>query len=95
MKIQHMKFEVKVKRLNGNESTIITKTRRISKMVVYNLYLVLNDEPIEIYDKNTRQVIYEGSSNDIPKIVMERLVHYLSVVNDKEGRYIRTIIVID
>lgn len=64
-------------------------------MVVYNLYLVLNDEPIEIYDKNMRLVAYEGSSNDIPEIFMNRLVHYLTVVNDKEGRYKRTIIVID
>ena len=64
-------------------------------MVVYNIYLVLNDEPIEIYDKNLRRVVYEGSSNDIPKIYMFRLVQRLTVVKDKEGRYIRTIIVID
>lgn len=64
-------------------------------MVVYNLYLVLNDEPIEIYDKNIRMVVYEGSSNDILEKYMDRLVHYLTVVNDKEGRYLRTIIVID
>lgn len=64
-------------------------------MVVYNLYLVLNDEPIEIYDKNIRMVVYEGSSNYIPEKCMDRLVHYLTVVNDKEGRYLRTIIVID
>lgn len=64
-------------------------------MVVYNLYLVLNDEPIEIYDKNIRMVVYEGSSNDIPEKHLDRLVHYLTVVNDKEGRYLRTIIVID
>lgn len=64
-------------------------------MVVYNLYLILNDEPIEIYDKNIRMVVYEGSSNDISEKYMDRLVHYLTVVNDKEGRYLRTIIVID
>lgn len=64
-------------------------------MAVYNLYLVLDDEPIEIYDKNTRRVVYVGSSNDIPEIFMNRSVHYLTVVNDKEGRYRRTIIVID
>ena len=71
------------------------KEVRYQKMVVYNLYLVLNDEPIEIYDKNIRMVVYEGSSNDIPEKYMDRLVHYLTVVNDKEGRYLRTIIVID
>lgn len=65
------------------------------KMVVYNLYLVLNDEPIEIYDKITRMVVYEGSSNDIPEKYIDRSVHYLTVVKDKEGRYLRTIIVID
>lgn len=64
-------------------------------MVVYNLYLVLNDEPIEIYDKHMRIVQYIGSSNNIPKTLMDRLVHYLTVVNDKEGRYLRTIIIID
>lgn len=40
-------------------------------------------------------VVYEGSSNDIPEKYMDRLVHYLTVVNDKGGRYLRTIIVID
>lgn len=63
-------------------------------MVVYNLYLVLIDEPIEIYDKNMRQV-YVGSSNDIPNIFMDRSVHYLTAVNDRGGRHARTIIRID
>lgn len=40
-------------------------------------------------------VVYEGSSNDIPEIYLDRLVHYLTVVKYKEGRYLRTIIVID
>lgn len=64
-------------------------------MVVYNLYLVLNDEPIEIYDKTIRMVRYIGTSNNIPNNLMDRLVHYLTVVNDRDGKYIRTIIVID
>lgn len=64
-------------------------------MVVYNLYLVLNDEPIEIYDKTIRMVRYTGTSNNIPNNLMNRLVHYLTVVNDRDGKYIRTIIVID
>lgn len=64
-------------------------------MVLYNLYLVLRDETIEIYNENTQTVVYVGSSNNIPKRYMDRLVHYLTVVNDKEGRYLRTIIVID
>lgn len=64
-------------------------------MVVYNLYLVLNAEPIEIYDKTIRMEVYEGSSNNIPEKYLDRSVHYLTVVKDKEGRYLRTIIVID
>lgn len=64
-------------------------------MVLYNLYLVLRDEPIEIYNEITQRVVYEGSSNNIPKRYMAKLVHYLTVANDKEGRYLRTIIVID
>lgn len=64
-------------------------------MVVYNLYLVLNDQPIRIFDKNMMEVIYEGSSNEIPEKCMNMPVHYLTVVNDKEGRYICTLIVID
>lgn len=64
-------------------------------MVVYNLYLVLNDEPIEIYDKITRRVVYKGSSNVIPERYINRSVHYLTVVMDKEDRYLRTLIVID
>ena len=53
-------------------------------MVVYNLYLVLNDEIVQIYDKNTRRVEYEGSSNAIPSRFMDRLVHYLTIVH-KQG----------
>ena len=50
-------------------------------MVVYNLYLVLNDEPVQIYDINTRSVEYEGSSNAIPIRFMNRIVHYLTIVD--------------
>lgn len=49
-------------------------------MVVYNLYLVINDEPVQIYDKKTRRVEYEGSSNGIPIRFMNRIVHYLTIV---------------
>ena len=48
-------------------------------MVVYNLYLVLNDELVQIYDRNTRSVEYEGSSNAIPIKFMNRLVHSLTI----------------
>lgn len=64
-------------------------------MVLYNLYLVLNDEPIELYDENMRVVRFKGSSNDIPYALMDRLVHHVTVVQDKEKRYKRLIVVID
>ena len=71
-----------------------TLRRRDIKMLVYNLYSVLNDQPIEIYDKNLR-LIYACSSNDIPEILMSRSVHHLTALNDKEGRCARILIVTD
>ena len=65
-------------------------------MVVYNLYLVLNDdEPIEIYDKHKRMVRFKGSSYEIPYALMDRVVQHVEVVQDKEKRYKRLVIVID
>lgn len=64
-------------------------------MVLYNLYLVLNDEPIELYDENMKVVRFKGSSNDIPYAFMDRLVHHVTVVQNKEKRYKRLIVVID
>ena len=64
-------------------------------MVVYNLYLVLNNEPIMIYDRYTQIVAYKGSSNNIPNELMERLVHHVTLELDKEKRYKQLIIVID
>lgn len=64
-------------------------------MVVYNLYLVLNDEPIAIYDKHMRSVRYTGSSNNIPNELMGRLIYYVTVVQDKEKGYKHLIVVID
>lgn len=64
-------------------------------MVVYNLYLVLNDEPVQIYDEDIRRMRFEGSSNDIPDILMDRYVYYVTAVQDDEKRYKQLIIVID
>lgn len=64
-------------------------------MVVYNLYLVLNDEPIQIYDEDIRQVRFEGSSNDIPDILMDRYVYYVTAVQNEEKDTNKLIIVID
>lgn len=48
-------------------------------MVVYNLYLVLNNELIEIYDEKARMVRFEGLSNDIPNNIMDRYVNNLTI----------------
>lgn len=48
-------------------------------MVVYNLYLVLNDELIEIYDEKARVVRFKGLSNDIPNNLMGRYVNNMSI----------------
>lgn len=64
-------------------------------MVVYNLYLVLNDEPVQIYDKNTRRVEYEGSSNAIPIRLMDRLVHYLTIAHTQGTKKYYQLIVLD
>lgn len=64
-------------------------------MVVYNLYLVLNDEPVQIYDKNTKRVEFEGSSNNIPDRFMDRLVHNLTIVHIKDTKKCYQLIVLD
>lgn len=64
-------------------------------MVVYNIYLVLNDdEPISIYDKHRGMVCFKGSAYEIPYALMDRLVHQVAVVQGKEKRYKRLLIVI-
>lgn len=59
-------------------------------MVVYNLYLVFNNEPIVIYDKHMTMTRFEGSSNDIPDSLMDRFVHYITIVryNDSYKQFI-------
>lgn len=64
-------------------------------MVVYNLYLVLNDELVQIYDKKTRRVEYEGSSNAIPIRFMNRLVYYLTIVDIQATKKCYQLIFID
>ena len=62
-------------------------------MVLYNLYLVLNNEPIMIYDKCVKMVRFSGSSDDIPQALMDRYVHYITIARDEEHIY--QLIVID
>lgn len=52
-------------------------------MVLYNLYLVLNNETIKVYDNVTQSVVYEGSSENIPHELMNALVHDIAIVHEK------------
>lgn len=52
-------------------------------MVLYNLYLVLNNEIIKVYDNITKSVVYEGISEDIPDELMGELVHDMTIVHEK------------
>lgn len=52
-------------------------------MVLYNLYLVLNNETIKVYDNITNSVVYEGISENIPGELMSELVHDMTIVYEK------------
>lgn len=52
-------------------------------MVLFNLYLVLNDETVKVFDKAIQRIVYEGSSNDIPIELMYELVHDVTAVYRK------------
>lgn len=51
-------------------------------MVLYNLYLVLNNEIIKVYDNQIHSIVYEGSSENIPDELMRELVHDVSIVHE-------------
>ena len=53
-------------------------------MVLYNLYLVLNNEPIKVYDNAIQSMVYEGSSENIPDELMNELVHDMTMVYEKD-----------
>lgn len=53
-------------------------------MVLYNLYLVLINETIKVFDNATQSIVYEGSSENIPSELMNELVHDLSMVYEKD-----------
>lgn len=52
-------------------------------MVLYNLYLVLINERIKVCDNNTKSVVYEGISENIPDELMNALVHDMTIVYEK------------
>lgn len=53
-------------------------------MVVYNLYLVLIDEKIRIYDNSINRNVYIGSSENIPDELMNQLVHDVTIAHEKD-----------
>lgn len=53
-------------------------------MVLYNLYLVLNNETIKLYDRVIKSCVYEGSSENIPDELMSGLVHDMTIVYEKD-----------
>lgn len=52
-------------------------------MVLYNLYLVLINELIKVYDNAIHSIVYEGLSEDIPDELMNELVHDITIVHAK------------
>lgn len=52
-------------------------------MVLYNLYLVLINEPIKVYDNITKSAVYEGRSDNIPHELMNELVHDVTIAREK------------
>ena len=52
-------------------------------MVLYNLFLVLNNEKIKVYDNATESIVYEGSSEYIPSELMNELVHDVTIVHEE------------
>lgn len=56
-------------------------------MVLYNLYLVLNNETIKVYDKAIQSIVYEGLSENIPDELMNELVHDMTIVQEENKSY--------
>lgn len=55
-------------------------------MVLYNLYLVLINELIKVYDNSIHTIVYEGLSEDIPDELMNELVHDITIVHKNIDR---------
>ena len=54
-------------------------------MVLYNLYLVLTNEKIKVFDNDIQGVVYEGSSENIPDELMNELVHDVTIAREKNS----------
>lgn len=53
-------------------------------MVLYNLYLILINERIKVYDNAIQSIVYEGLSENIPSDLMDKLVHDMTMVYEKD-----------
>lgn len=53
-------------------------------MVLFNLYLVLNNETVMVFDNAIQRIVYEGSSENIPPELMHELVHDVTAVYRKD-----------
>lgn len=53
-------------------------------MVLFNLYLVLIHEKVKVFDKSIQRIVYEGSSENIPKELMNELVHDMTIGHEKD-----------
>lgn len=53
-------------------------------MVLYNLYLVLHNETIKVYDNAIHSIVYKGSSENIPDELMNQLVHDITIVHKED-----------
>lgn len=53
-------------------------------MVLYNLYLVLNNETIKVFNNATQTIVYEGSSDNTPTELFGELVHDMTMVYEKD-----------
>lgn len=52
-------------------------------MVLYNLYLVLNNEIIKVFDNDILAIVYEGLSENIPHELMDELVYDVTIAREK------------
>lgn len=55
-------------------------------MVLYNLYLVLINEKIKIFDNDIQAIVYEGLSENIPHELMSELVHDVTIAREKNSK---------
>lgn len=56
-------------------------------MVLYNLYLVLNNEKIKVFDNDIACIVYDGLSENIPHKLMNELVHDVTIAREKHSTY--------